>query len=192
MALTDLITSFQASKDKVGGIKEINIWEQLDSSWAAATAAKGTVGTSKVTSFVAPTTAGNVGNYKFAQGTGKMDVSMTQEKGLALCTISIEGYIPNLTKTEFTALSELRGKCLMAQVITNAKYGAAGARVQNNLLVGWDNVLGAQETGDYLHSDFGLFLESIEGSTGAEMGDGTGVTVKLTAVQGELPYATEA
>jgi len=192
MALTDLVTSFQARKDKVGGIKEINIWQVLNEGHAVTDSAGGTIGTGVITSFVLPTTATNVANYKFAQGTGKMDVSMTQEKGLALCTISIEGYIPNLTKAEFNALLELRGKCLMAQVITNAKYGAAGARVQNNLLVGWDNILGTQETGDYIWTDFGLFLESIEGSTGAEMADGTGATVKLTAVQGELPYATEA
>ena len=193
MALTDLVTSFQARKDKVGGIKEINIWEVLNTGWAAADSANGTVGTGVITDFLLPSTATNVANYKFAQGTGKMDVSMTQDKGLALCTISIEGFIPNLSKTEFNALSELKGKCLMAQVITNSKYGAAGSRTQNNILVGWDNILGTAETsGDYLHSDFGLFLESIEGSTGAEMSDGTGVTVKLTAIQGELPYATEA
>ena len=160
MALTDLVTSFQARKDKVGGIKEINIWEVLNSGWAATDSANGTVGTGVITSFLAPSNASNVANYKFAQATGKMDVSMTQEKGLALCTISIEGFIPNLTKTEFNALLELRGKCLMAQVITNAKYGAAGSRTQNNLLVGWDNILGSRESsGGYLHTDFGLFLE---------------------------------
>lgn len=195
MALNDLIIEFNERKNKVGGIKEIKLWEVLNSGHADADTCSGTVGPSTITDFDLPSDPNNVGVFKFAQGTGKMDISMTQEKGLALCTISIEGFIPNLTRNQIGGLKQLVGKCLMAQVITNAKYGSVMS-IQNNLLVGWDNILGSQTqtsgTTFYLHTDFGLFLESVEGSTGAEMGDGTGATVKLTAVQGELPYNTEA
>lgn len=197
MALSDLVIAFNERKDKVGGIKEIKLWEVLNSGHTDADTCSGTVNAASkaISDFELPSDANNVGVFKFAKGTGKMDISMTQEKGLALCTISIEGFIPNLTRVQISKLQQLVGKCLMAQVITNAKYGAI-MNVQNNLLVGWDNILGSQTqtsgTTFYLHTDFGLFLESVEGSTGAEMSDGTGATVKLTAVQGELPYVTEA
>lgn len=187
MALTDLSIAFQGGKDKVGGIVKVNLWEQLSTGHAATDSANGTVGTGVITSFAAPTTATNVGVYKFAQGTGKMDVSLSQEKGLALSTISIEGYIPQISKAEFNALQELVGKCLMGQVEMATKAGG----ITNNFLVGWDNILG-EVTSTYLHSKFGLFLESVEASSGAVMEDGAGATVKLTAVQGELPYTTEA
>ena len=192
MALSDLVIAFGDRKDKVGGIKEIHLWEVLNSGHTSADTCGGTINTTThvIESFVRPSDLTLVGNYKFAQGTGKMDISMTQEKGLALCTISIEGFIPNLTRVQLGKLQQLVGKCLMAQVITNAKYGSI-MNIQNNILVGWDNILGTISNG-LLFTDFGLFLESVEGSTGAEMGDGTGATVKLTAVQGELPYATEA
>lgn len=189
MALTDLTIAFQGGKDKVGGIVKVNLWEQLSTGHAVTDSANGTVGTGVITSFAIPTTPGNVGVYKFAQGTGKMDVSLSQEKGLALTTISIEGYIPQISKAEFNALQELVGKCLMGQVEMATKAGG----ITNNFLVGWDNILGTHESsGDYLHSKFGLFLESVEASSGAVMEDGAGATVKLTAVQGELPYTTEA
>jgi len=190
MALTDLIIPFAGGKDNVGGIVEINLWEQLNSGWGAATSASGTYSAGAITSFDLPTSAANIGTYKFAHGTGKMDVSLSQEKGLALTTISIEGYIPEMSKLKFTALKTLVGKCLMGQVIMASKTGADGALVTTNFLVGWDSVLGSMSS-TYLHSKFGLFLESIEASSGAAMEDGAGATVKFTAIQGELPFTTE-
>tara|TARA_R110002167_G_scaffold84969_1_gene230698 strand:+ start:197 stop:766 length:570 start_codon:yes stop_codon:yes gene_type:complete len=188
MALTSLVTAFQGGKDKVGGIIKVRLWEQLSTGHAVTDSANGTVGTGVITDFDLPTTPTNVGIYKFAQGTGKMDVSLSQEKGLALSTISIEGYIPGISKVEFNGLKTLVGKCLMGQV----EMATKAHNITNNFLVGWDNVLGTHEgTGDYLHSKFGLFLESVEASSGAVMEDGAGATVKLTAVQGELPYTTE-
>jgi len=117
--------------------------------------------------------------FEFEKETGKMTVSTSQERGLAMTTIGIEGYIPNISTAHLVALQSLVGVCMNAKVLD---YNAV------TYLVGLDSVLGEGLASTGTTTDFGLFLESIELDSGAALSDGSGVTLKLTAVQGELPY----
>lgn len=193
MALSNIITSYGASKTNVGGIRQMKLWEQVYTGQAATNAAQGTyaAATGNLTTFGVPTTGANVVTLKFATGTGKVDISATQEKGMTLSTISVEGYIPNMSKLEFTAIRSLIGKALMGTVEINTKHTAGTENT--TLLLGWDATLATSGGGadDYLSSKFALFLDSIEASSGAAMEDGAGATLKLTAVQGDLPYSVE-
>ena len=54
-------------------------------------------------------------------------------------------------------------------------------------LVGWDNILGVEGTGNYKYSDFCMFLNSIEFDSGAALADKSGATIKFSCVQGTAP-----
>ena len=117
----------------------------------------------------------------FEKETCKMTVSASQEKGLMLYTVGIEGYIPKINGTKLKALANLRGNMMVARVTSwdGAEY-----------MVGYDFTLGkALGTTDI--TNFGLVLESIEVDTAAALSDQNGVTFKLTSVQGEPPYEAD-
>jgi hypothetical protein len=113
----------------------------------------------------------------FEKESAKMTISDTQEKGLSMTTVTLEGYLPKMDKDKFKALQELKGQAL---------YGLVELWNGEQFLVGWDNILGDSTT-TAITSDFALFLDSIEGESGAALADANGVTLKMTAVQGELP-----
>jgi hypothetical protein len=194
---TNWYTSLTSKRGLVGGVLELRMWEQIypssdvtaDNSLALGSAIDGTHDI-VIASGDYPDSA-EIGTYRFAPEQSTFTVSTSQENGLALHTCSIEGFIPNLTSTELGALQELVGKGVMGVV----KLNAGGSGTQTELLLGWDNVLGdtTDVSGtDHLTSKFALFLESIEASSGSAMADEVGATVKLTAVQGELPRQISA
>jgi hypothetical protein len=200
MALTSLNntafhTSLTSKRGLVGGVLELKLWEQVYSGVTGANSCElgaaidGThdivITTSELPTSPVPAT------YRFAPEQSTLTVSTAQENGLALHTCSVEGFIPNLSATEFGALQELVGKGLMGIATLNVK--ASGSKVE--LLLGWDNILGDKTTvssSSHITSKFALFLESIEATSGSAMADDVGVTVKLTAVQGELPRQVSA
>jgi hypothetical protein len=200
MALTSLNntafhTSLTSKRGLVGGVLELKLWEQLYSGVSATNSCElgatidGThdivIASGNLPTSPAPAT------YRFAPEQSTLTVSTAQENGLALHTCSIEGFIPNLSATEFGALSELVGKALMGIATLNVK--ASASKVE--LLLGWDNILGDQTTvssAPHITSKFALFLESIEATSGSAMSDDVGATIKLTAVQGELPRQVSA
>lgn len=142
--------------------------------------------------------------FKGEREKSKMTYSMTQEKGLALYTINVEMYIPNMTATIHKELETFRGVALMGVVKMYDKF-EVGATMETDpdaddetaatdastlpgqYLIGWDNVLGTGISDDYQYSNFNMFLESLEFDSGAALGDKSGVTVKFTAVQGSAP-----
>jgi len=202
MALTSLNntafhTSLTSKRGLVGGVLELKLWEQVypttaisgTNSCELGAAIDGThdivIASGDLPTSPAPAT------YRFAPEQSTLTVSTAQENGLALHTCSIEGFIPNLSSTEFGALSELIGKALMGIATLNVK--ANGSNVE--LLLGWDNILGDTTTvssAPHITSKFALFLESIESTSGSAMSDDVGATIKLTAVQGELPRQVSA
>lgn len=119
----------------------------------------------------------------FEKETANMTISATQERGLMMVTVSIEGYVAKIDDEKLKALQAMVGQALNGRVDT---YDGV------DYVVGFDNVLGNDNGGSAgATTDFPLFLESIEGGTGSALADGTGLTLKLTAVQGELPYVLE-
>ncbi len=111
----------------------------------------------------------------FEKETCKITSSTSQEKGLAMTTVSVECYIPKISGVKYASLEAMKGEALYAQ---------AELWDGSSIILGWDNVLGGTGTAG---TDFGLFLESIESDSGAALADQNGVTLKLTGVQGEEP-----
>lgn len=202
MALTSLnntswYTSLVSKRGLVGGVLELRIWEQVYSTVTATNSLAITSGIDAVHDVNVASTdyPSGVATFRFAPEQSTFTVSTSQENGLALSTCTIEGFIPNLTLTELKGLQNLIGKGLMGVV----KLNAGGSGAQTELLIGWDNILGdtTAVTVDgsnvtHLTSKFALFLESIEATSGSAMTDEVGATVRLTAVQGELPRQVSA
>ena len=134
----------------------------------------------------------------------KMTYSLTQVKGLALYTISIEMYIPHMAATTHKAIEEFRGKALMGIVKLYDKFELADTMETDpdaddeatatdattkvgEYLIGWDNVLGIGAGDTYQYSNFNMFLDSLEYDSGAGLEDKNGCTVTFTAVQGAAP-----
>tara|TARA_R110002020_G_scaffold304726_4_gene520543 strand:- start:1121 stop:1651 length:531 start_codon:yes stop_codon:yes gene_type:complete len=119
----------------------------------------------------------------FEKETAKMSVSGSQEKGLMMFTVSIECYIPKIDNTRFKGLQAMVGQALCAKV---------EGWDDTSFIVGFDGVLGDENGGAAgATTDFALFLESIEADSGAGLADQNGVTLKLTSVQGALPYTLQ-
>ena len=188
---TNWYDSLTAKRGLVGGVLELRLWEQIYPSTSVSATNSVELGEDidsathdiVIASDDYPT---GVATFRFAPEQSTFTVSTSQENGLALHTCSIEGFIPNLTEEQLDGMQQLIGKGLMGVV----KLNAGGSGSQTELLVGWDNILGDKTDvsgADHLTSKFALFLESIEATSGAAMADEVGVTVKLTAVQGEIP-----
>lgn len=167
MALTQ-ITVGNSQHFAKGGVKSLSLGT-FDGTASFTSAANHTV------TYVA---AADEVTIEFEKETAKMTSSTSQEKGLSMTTASIEGYIPQLGNTVFEALQEMKGLAL---------YGKVELWDGGSYIIGWDAVLGGSGTAG---TDFALFLESIESDSGAALADQNGVTVKLTAVQGEEPRKT--
>jgi len=109
----------------------------------------------------------------FEKETCKFTSSTSQEKGLAMTSLSVEAYIPKLDAATFSAVENMKGQAMYAKVELwdGVSY-----------ILGWDDILGSAQT-----TDFAMFLESVEADSGAALADQNGVTLKLSGIQGEEP-----
>ena len=117
----------------------------------------------------------------FDKETANMKVSSSQEKGLMIHTVTIEGYVPNMALTTLVALENMRGKPLNALVkmYSNVTY-----------LVGYDPELGTGDGSAPTTTLYPLVLTGIEVDSGTALVDANGATLTFTAVQGRLPLVT--
>jgi len=122
---------------------------------------------------VTHTAAADAVAIDFEKETCKITSSTSQDKGLAMTTVSVECYVPKMSNANYEALEAMKGEAL---------YAKADLWDGESFILGWDDILGAAGT-----TDFALFLESIEADSGAGLADQNGVTLKLTGVQGEEP-----
>lgn len=207
MALSSLnntawYTSLTSKRGLVGGVLELKLWEQVyPASSITATNSVGIGAAIDATHDVVISGSGGAdypsgaATIRFAPEQSTFTASTAQENGLALTTCAIEGFVPNLTSAELVGLQNLIGKGLMGVVKLHAKESNS----QIEILIGWDNILGDIELVDvsgtdvrHLTSKFALFLESIEITSGSAMTDEVGATIRLTAVQGEVPRRVSA
>jgi hypothetical protein len=110
----------------------------------------------------------------FEKESASMTISNTQSNALTTHEISIEGYIPDITKTKLQQLQELQTEPLIAQVHTWDGV---------NYLVGWDSVT-ATDAGN---TDFPLLLQTVEANTGSGLSDQNGVTLTFSCTAGRTP-----
>jgi len=124
--------------------------------------------------------AADVVIIEFEKETCKFTSSTSQEKGLAMTSVSVEAYIPKLASLTFLAIEAMKGEAMYAKVELwdGVSY-----------ILGWDAVLGGEGV---LGTDFALFLESVEADSGAALADQNGVTLKLSGIQGEEPRQVAA
>lgn len=172
MALSNAITVLNTDHFSRGGIKTLQLAEP-DASTTFTDDSDGTASSGVLA-------GSGIVEIDFEKETAKLTVSASQEKGLALYTVSIEAYIPKCSGAKFKALSDLRGKMMVARCTMWDGI---------DFMVGYDFTLGKAFGGADV-TNFGLVLESIEADSGAALSDQNGVTLKLTSVQGEPPYET--
>ena len=146
-----------------GGVKTLSLGT-YDGTASMAAAANHTV---------THTASADVVVIDFEKETCKITSSTSQEKGLALTTVSVEAYIPKMDNTRFESIQAMTGQ---------AMYANAELWDGTSWILGWDDILGSAGT-----TDFAFFLESAESDSGAGLSEQNGITLKLSGVQGELP-----
>ena len=160
-----------------GGIETLTVGEYDGTTLFDTSADDGTV----LNSSLVQGASGNVVALSFDKETANMKVSSSQEKGLMIHTVTIEGYVPNMALTTLVALENMRGKPLNALVkmYSNVTY-----------LVGYDPELGSGDAVAGTTTLYPLVLTGIEIDSGTALVDANGATLTFTAVQGRLPLVT--
>ena len=158
-----------------GGIDTLTVGEYDGTTLFDTSAADGTVLNSSLVQ------GASTQILSFDKETANMKVSSSQEKGLMIHTVTIEGYVPNIALTTLVALENMRGKPLNALVkmYSNVTY-----------LVGYDPELGSGDAGAGTTTLYPLVLTGIEVDSGTALVDANGATLTFTAVQGRLPLVT--
>ena len=158
-----------------GGIDTLTVGENDGTTLFDTSAADGTVLNSSLVQ------GASTQILSFDKETANMKVSSSQEKGLMIHTVTIEGYVPNIALTTLVALENMRGKPLNALVkmYSNVTY-----------LVGYDPELGSGDAGAGTTTLYPLVLTGIEVDSGTALVDANGATLTFTAVQGRLPLVT--
>lgn len=174
MALT-AITVLNTDHFEKGGIDTLTVGEYDGTTLFDTSAADGTVVNSTLVQ------GASTQILSFDKETANMKVSSSQEKGLMIHTVTIEGYVPNIKLTTLVALENMRGKPLNALVkmYSNVTY-----------LVGYDPELGSGDGGAGTTTLYPLVLTGIEIDSGTALVDANGATLTFTAVQGRLPLVT--
>ena len=174
MALT-AITVANTDHFVKGGIDTLTVGEYDGTTLFDTSAADGTVLNSSLVQ------GASTQILSFDKETANMKVSSSQEKGLMIHTVTIEGYVPNIALTTLVALENMRGKPLNALVkmYSNVTY-----------LVGYDPELGSGDAGAGTTTLYPLVLTGIEVDSGTALVDANGATLTFTAVQGRLPLVT--
>tara|TARA_R100001460_G_scaffold36405_4_gene69884 strand:- start:11412 stop:11975 length:564 start_codon:yes stop_codon:yes gene_type:complete len=122
---------------------------------------------------------GNVAGAKLfdlKQGTGSLTTSGSKEGGTIMFEHTVSFYVPNCSSSHLRALESMKNERLM--VVCQDFNGQA-------YVVGISEAYGLED--DIANQQMFATLTSIEGGTGAALGDENGVTVTITAMSGELP-----
>ena len=171
MALTS-ITVANTDHFVKGGIKSLSLAEFTSATLFDTSANDGTVANSGLVQ------GGTAVLVSFDKETANMKISSSQDKGLMLHTVTIEGYVPNINLSTLVALENMRGKPLnaIAKMHTDVEY-----------LIGYDPELGSGDGSTGTTTLYPLVLTGIEADTGTALVDANGVTLTFTAIQGRLP-----
>ena len=158
-----------------GGIKSLSLAEYTSATLFDTAANDGTVANSSLVQ------GGTAILVSFDKETANMKISSSQEKGLMIHTVTIEGYVPNINLSTLVALENMRGKPLnaIAKMYSDVEY-----------LIGYDPELGSGDGSTGTTTLYPLVLTGIEVDSGTALVDANGATLTFTAVQGRLPLVT--
>jgi len=122
--------------------------------------------------------AGSIGTgvtIEFEKESASMTISSASELvGMSMSTITIEGYIPDITNDKLEALQALLDEPLVAKVSTWDNL---------TVLVGWEERTSLSGSA----TQFPMILSGLEVSTGASLADQNGCTLTFTCKQAHLP-----
>jgi len=121
--------------------------------------------------------------------TSSLTVSGSISKNVSTYDCNVSFYIPEISYTIMTRISELKGKCLMVLVKdTNSKWINIGI---SDVLTGSDGGLDipSNSPANLIGTRPQTFatLSAVEGGTGAAFSDENGLLVTLNCIQYELP-----
>tara|TARA_R100000005_G_C4973497_1_gene185653 strand:+ start:634 stop:1197 length:564 start_codon:yes stop_codon:yes gene_type:complete len=124
---------------------------------------------------------GGVGDAKLfdlKQGTGSLSTNGSKEGGTIMFEHTVSFYVPNCSSAHLRALESARNQKLMVfvQDFNDVAY-VIGCSKEYKL------------DDDIANQQMFATISSIEGGTGAALGDENGVTVTITCQSGELPRA---
>tara|TARA_B100000287_G_scaffold424583_1_gene469439 strand:- start:2667 stop:3176 length:510 start_codon:yes stop_codon:yes gene_type:complete len=127
------------------------------------------------TNVAAGTLGSNIVTVEFEKESASMAISSTSElTGMQTHTITVEGYIPDITNDKLEALQQLLDSPLVIKVYTwdGVEY-----------LVGWE------ESSSYSasHTEFPAVLSTLETATGSALSDQNGCSLTFTCMQVHLP-----
>ena len=111
-------------------------------------------------------------------GTGSLTTSGTKEGGTIAFEHTVSFYVPNMSSAHMRALESMKDTNLA--VFVKDHSGQA-------YCVGYHKAFALED--DYANQQVVCRLSSIEGGTGAALGDEHGVTVTITCVAHEMPRA---
>ena len=114
--------------------------------------------------------------FELKQGTGALTTTGTKEGGVIMFENTVTFYVPNISDDHLAGLHSLMNKDLICIVesFESTKF-VVGVSEEYKL------------SDDIAHQEGYARITSIEGGTGAALGDENGVTVTLSAMSGELP-----
>lgn len=116
--------------------------------------------------------------FDLKQGTGSLTTTGTKEGGTIMFEHTISFFVPNISSAHLRALESTRNQKLM--VFVQDFNGAA-------YVIGCSKEYALED--DFANQQMFATVSSIEGGTGAALGDENGVTVTITCQSGELPRA---
>ncbi len=121
-------------------------------------------------------TNGGMKLFELKQGTGSLTTTGTKEGGTIMFENTVTFYVPRISDDHLAALYELANKDLICivEAFEGTKY-VVGVSEEYKLST------------DVANNQMYARMTSIEGGTGAALGDENGVTVTITAMSGELP-----
>jgi hypothetical protein len=116
--------------------------------------------------------------FDLKQGTGSLTTSGSKEGGTIMFEHTVSFYVPNISTAHLSNLQTMANQDLV--VITQG-YDASQKHI-----IGMSK---AYQASDSVRGNAQMYarLTSIEGGTGAALGDENGVTVTIVAQSGELP-----
>jgi len=120
--------------------------------------------------------------FDLKQGTGSLTTSGTKEGGTIMFEHTVSFFVPRVSSAHMRALESMKNTRLMVFV---QDYNTGTE--QNTYVIGCSKEYALED--DFKNDQMYATLTSIEGGTGAALGDENGVTVTLTAQSGELPRA---
>ena len=127
----------------------------------------------------------SIHSFEFEKETAKMSVSVQRTDSLNLYNVTVEGFVPKLSKERLLSLeSVMRApNGFFAKAYLWDDYSESTGTNTEAYLLGFDNTLAVSNS----QTDFPCVLESLELDSGTALADANGITVKISCTMAHFP-----